>query len=97
MIRVFVRSLQYQDGITPNARRRFGRRMKWDCSLTVVGTISGTIPRPAADVSCVETAFSAVGLPLTVRPARRGSADIGPNPVAIISMFPWPAPGRIGP
>src|ERR1700681_4408293 len=24
---------------TPNARRRFARRMKWDCSSTVVGTI----------------------------------------------------------
>src|ERR1700726_1284068 len=67
---------------TPNARRRFARRMKWDCSSTVVGTISGTIPRPAADVSCVRTVFSAVGLPLTVRLARRGSADIGPNPGA---------------
>ena len=37
------------------------RRMKWDYSLTVVGTISGTIPRPAADVSCVRTVFSATG------------------------------------
>src|SRR6202790_1792500 len=46
---------------TPNARRRFARRMKWDCSSTVVGTISGTIPRPAADVSCVRTVFSATG------------------------------------
>src|SRR5450432_1845688 len=46
---------------TPNARRLFARRMKWDCSLTVVGTINGTIPQPVADVSCVRTVFSATG------------------------------------
>ena len=39
----------------------------------------------------------AIGLRLTVRPARRGPADTGPSPVAIISMFRWHAPGRIGP